>query len=139
MMADTLVFSQLYALPVWGSSLKANLISHLQCMCNRAVRVICGLHKFDHVSDSRHHLDMLVQYRALVMMYRQYVHRTPTFEPSFEFGTNHLCETRTLPYFCVTGLVWVNVFSVVKQLCGGIVYLLCCLHSLITYSIWIFT
>ena len=59
MMVDALVFSQLYALPVWSPSLKANLISRLQHLCKQVVRVTCGLCKFHHVSDSQHHLGWL--------------------------------------------------------------------------------
>ena len=42
-----------YALPVLGPSLKDYLCSHLLHLCNRAIRVVCGLRKYGHVSNSR--------------------------------------------------------------------------------------
>ena len=49
-----LVLSHLnYALPVWGLPLNSDLVS---CLChfhNWAVRVTCGLRRYDHVSDCR--------------------------------------------------------------------------------------
>ena len=62
MLMDTLVLSQFYALPVWGPSLgtAAVTVSRLQRLCNRAVRVTCGLRKYDHVSATRHNLGWLL-------------------------------------------------------------------------------
>jgi len=59
MLADTLVFSQLYALPVWGPSLGVDAASQLQHLCNCAVQVTYGLKKYDHVSAARHILGWL--------------------------------------------------------------------------------
>ena len=57
MLANSPVIFQLtYAFPVWGPSLKVNLCSHLHHLYNRAVRVVCGLRKYDHVASSRHTL-----------------------------------------------------------------------------------
>jgi len=59
MLADTLVFSQLYALPIWGPSLGVDATSRSQRLCNHAVRVTCGLKKYDHVSAACHTLGLL--------------------------------------------------------------------------------
>ena len=53
MLMDSLVLSQFYALPVWGPSLGTAAMSWLHRLCNRAVRVTCGLQKYDHVSAAR--------------------------------------------------------------------------------------
>ena len=60
LMIDTLVVSQFYALPVcMGPSLGTAAVSRLQRICNRAVRVTCGLRKYDHISAARHSLGWL--------------------------------------------------------------------------------
>ena len=73
-----------------------------------------------YISDSRHHLgwlpfNLLVQYRALIMMYHHYINHTPiSFEPPLELNpANNLCETHTPAFakFFVTTLVLANVFS----------------------------
>ena len=49
-----LILSNLnYALPVWGPSLYSDLVSHLCHFHIQAVRVICGLRRYDDVSDCR--------------------------------------------------------------------------------------
>ena len=103
---DTLVLSQFYALPVWGPSLGTAAVSRLQRLCNRAVRVTCGLRKYDHVSAARHNLgwlpfELLVQYRTLVLMHRHYVHdNCVQLNPPLLFGPNHGHNTRQSPHFC---------------------------------------
>ena len=50
MLIESLVFSQYtYALPVWGPAISKDSMSWLQRMQNRAVRMTCGLRKYDHV------------------------------------------------------------------------------------------
>jgi len=107
MLADSLVLSQLiYALPVWGPSLKVNLLSQLYRLYNRAIRITCGLRKYDHVSDSRHSLgwlslDSLVQHCALSVMYHHNVDQDcVVLNPPLQFGTSHLYDTQTPSYFC---------------------------------------
>ena len=100
MLMDTLVLSQFYALPVWGPSLETAPASRLQHLCNRTVRVTCGLRKYDYVSAARHNLgwlpfDLLVQYRTLVLMHRHYVHdNCVQLDPPLLFGPNHGHNTR---------------------------------------------
>ena len=106
MLMDTLVLSQFYALPVWGPSLGTAAVSRLQRLCNQAVRVTCGLRKYDHVSAARHNLgwlpfELLVQYRTLVLMRRHYVHdNCVQLDPPLLFGPNHGHNTRQSPHFC---------------------------------------
>ena len=76
MLMESLVMSHLnYALSVWGPSLNKDLFSCLCRLYNRAVRVTCGLRKYDHISNCRFGLrwlplDLLIQHRALNVMYR---------------------------------------------------------------------
>ena len=106
MLMDTLVFSQFYALPIWGPSLGTVGVSRLQRFCNRAVRVTCGLRKYDHVSAARHSLGwlpfkQLVQYRALTLMYRHYIHNDCVqLDPPLQFGLNHGYGTRQSSHVC---------------------------------------
>ena len=67
MLADTLILSLLYSLPVWGPSLGTDATSRLKHFCYCAVQITCGLQKYDHVSAARHNLgwlllDLLVQH-----------------------------------------------------------------------------
>ena len=58
MLIQSLVLSHLhYAMPVWRPSLSHDLQSRLEKMFNRAVRVVYGLRKFDHVSALRRNLN----------------------------------------------------------------------------------
>ena len=107
LLANSLVISQLtYALPVWGPSLKVNLCSRLHRLYNRAVRVVCGLRKYDHVASSRRTLgwlplDNLMKHCAVNLMFRHYANSDcVVFDPPIEFGSNHSYDTRTPFYFC---------------------------------------
>ena len=94
-----------YALSVWGPSLNKDLFSRLCRLYNRAVRVTCGLRKYDHVSDCRLGLrwlplDLLIQHRALNVMYRYYTDdNCILLNPPVAFGREHTYTTRTPPYF----------------------------------------
>ena len=106
MLMDSLVLSQFYALPVWGPSLGTAAMSRLQRLCNRAVRVTCGLRKYDHVSAARYSLgwlpfDLLIQYHALALMYRLYISdNCVRLDPPLHFGSNHTYDTRLSSHFC---------------------------------------
>ena len=51
MLVESLVLSHLnYAMPVWGPALAHDLLVRLVKIHNRAIQVIGGLKKFDHVS-----------------------------------------------------------------------------------------
>ena len=106
MLMESLVLSHLnYALPVWGPSLHSDLVS---CLCrfhNQAVRVTCGLRRYDHVSDCRlgHQwlpLNLLIQHRALNILYRYY---TGDYHVSLDlpmvFGHQHCYSTWAPPHF----------------------------------------
>jgi len=75
MLVQSLALSHLcYAVPVWGPSLSHDLQSRLEKMFNRAVRVVYGLRKFDHVSALRRKLEWLsvqslIQHHCLLMVY----------------------------------------------------------------------
>ena len=50
MLMESLVFSQLnYALPIWQPAVHQNPLSRINRLYNRAVHIVCGLHKLDHV------------------------------------------------------------------------------------------
>ena len=106
MLMDSLVLSQFYALPVWGPSLGTAAMSRLQRLCNRAVWVTCGLRKYDHVSAARYSLgwlpfDLLIQHRALALMYRLYISdNCVQLDPPLHFGSNHTYGTRLSSHFC---------------------------------------
>ena len=61
LLVESLVLSHLnnYALPVWGPALAHDMLGRLVKMHNRAIRVIGGLKKFDHVSSFRRQLNRL--------------------------------------------------------------------------------
>ena len=102
MMVDSLVLSQLnYALPVWGPPLSSDLINHLRRLHNRAVCVVFGLHKYDHVSSHCSRLGWLplestIRYRSLLAMHQQFVgDRCLLLDSPIQFGTQHQHHTRT--------------------------------------------
>ena len=84
-------------------------MKHLfSCLCrlyNRAVRVTCGLRKYDHVSDCRLGLrwlplDLLIQHRALNVMYRYYTDdNCILLNPPVVFGHQHTYTTRAPSHF----------------------------------------
>jgi len=102
MLAGTLVFFQLHALPVCGPSLGVDATSRLQHLCNRAVQITCGLKKYDHVSAACHTLGWLT-FDYLVQHHTQ-SYELPLYlcwlDPSFQFGSNHSYGTTQPPYFC---------------------------------------
>ena len=54
MLVESLVSSRLnYALLVWGPAVHQNSLSRIDRLHSRAVRIVCGLSKSDHVSRHR--------------------------------------------------------------------------------------
>jgi len=103
-----LVLSHLrYAVSVWGPSFSHDLQSRLEKMFNRAIRVVYGLRKFDHVCTLRRKLgwlsvQSLIQHHCLFMLYRHYhsdVENTIQLSPPIKFGKQSCCDTKTAPYF----------------------------------------
>ena len=86
---DCLVFSRLtYALPVWGPAVHQNSLSRINRLHNRAIRIVCGLRKSDHVSGHRQAIGwlsvpLLTQHRTLCGMLDQYAGRGILLNPSF--------------------------------------------------------
>ena len=108
LLVESLVLSHLnYALPVWGPSLAHDLLSRLVKMHNRAIRVIGGLRKFDHVSSFRRQLNWLsvdssIQHRCNAVMYKYYTsdhNNCILLNPPIQFGQQSIYSTRTCPYF----------------------------------------
>jgi len=67
MLMESLVFSRYtYALPVWGPAINRDCLSRLDRLQNRAVRLTCGLRRYDHVSRCKAGLGWLSvsQYRT---------------------------------------------------------------------------
>ena len=88
-----------YALPVWGPAVHQNSLSRINHLHNRAVRIVCGFHKSDHVS--RHcqasgwlSVPLLTQYRTLCAMLDQYTCRGILLNPPIQFGRYHTHNTR---------------------------------------------
>ena len=109
MLADSLIISQLtYTLPVWGPSLKANLCSYRHHLYNCAARVVCGLQKYDHVSNGRctlgwFSLDNPIKHCVINSMYCHYVSSDCVVfinNSPIEFGSNHSYDTQIQSYFC---------------------------------------
>ena len=75
MLVKSPVFSQLnYALPVWVPAVHQNSLSRINCLHNRAVCIVRGLHKSEHVSRHRQAIEwlsmpLLTQHRMLAMCY----------------------------------------------------------------------
>ena len=135
LLVESLVLSHLnYALPVWGPALAHDLLARLVKMHNRAIRVIDGLKKFDHVSSFRRQLnwlsvDSLIQHRCNILMYRYYNsehNNCILLNPPIQFGRQSIYLTRTRPYFaaihrfklsfsqkffCSKGVYWWNTLS----------------------------
>ena len=108
LLVKSLVLSHLnYALPVLGPALAHDMLARLVKMHNRAIRVIGGLKKFDHVSSFRRQLnwlsvDFLIQHRCNVLMYRYYNsehNNCILLNPPIQFGWQSIYSTRTCPYF----------------------------------------
>ena len=108
LLVESLVLSHLnYALPVWGPAFAHYLLARLVKMHNRAIRVIGGLKKFDHVSSFRRQLnwlsvDSLIQHRCNALMYRYYNsehNNCILLNPPIQFGRQSIYSTRTHPYF----------------------------------------
>ena len=108
LLVESLVLSHLnYALPVWGPSLAHDLLTRLVKMHNRAIRVIGGLRKFDHVSSFRRQLnwlsvDSLIQHRCNAVMYKYFTsdhNNCILLNPPIQFGRQSIYSTRTRPYF----------------------------------------
>ena len=60
MSVESLVISQLnYALAMWSPSLNKDLSSRLCQVHNQAIRITCGLRKYNHVSEYRRGLRWL--------------------------------------------------------------------------------
>ena len=96
----------LYALAVWGPSVKVNLSSCLHHLYNRAVRITCGLWKYGYVSDSLRTLgwlllDSLVKHRVLNSICCHFTDcDCVVFNPPIQFGSSHSYHTRSPSYFC---------------------------------------
>ena len=111
LLVESLVLSHLnYVLPVWGLALSHDLLARLVRMHNRAIRVVGGLQKFDHVSSFRRQLnwltvDSLMQHRCnytMMYMYRYYTsehNNCILLNPPIQFGQQSVCSTRMCPYF----------------------------------------
>ena len=106
MLMESLVFSRYtYALPVWGPAINRDCLSHLDHLQNRAVRLTCGLRRYDHVSRCKVGLGWLpmsqfIQYRSvLAMLGQHYLGEGVSFSPPIKFGRKHSYRTRCPPWF----------------------------------------
>ena len=108
MLVECLVFSRYsYALPVWGPTIHKDSLSRLSRLHNRGIRLtcgLCGLHKYDHVSQHRARLgwlpvDSFVKYHSLITLFRDYyIGGSVSLNPAFQFGCTHSYETRCPAY-----------------------------------------
>ena len=75
MLVESLVFSRyIYTLPVWGPAIHQDSLTRLSCLQNRAVRMTCNLHKYDHIRAVLGWLSTssFVQYCSLLTMYHHH-------------------------------------------------------------------
>ena len=101
------MFSHLtYAMSSWGSSLKQHLAKCLECLQNRAVRLLFHLHKFDHITEYYCRvgwlpLPELIKYHSLCIIFHQFhcYGRGIPLEPPIQFGRLTDYHTRTKDYF----------------------------------------
>jgi len=96
LLSESLILSRIsYALPVWGSPLRKDQISRLQCLQNRAIRINKSLCKFDHVSSHRWELGWLsIQLQSVAAMYRYYKYKEVLqLDPPIVFGRQHSYDT----------------------------------------------
>ena len=135
MLVDSLVFSRLhYALPVWGPAVHQNSLSRINRLYNRAVHIVCGLHKSVHASRHRQDIGwlsvpLLTQHRTFCAMLDQYTCRGILLNPPIQFGHHHTYNTRrpvhstmitwcrlelSKRHFCQKAITWWN--SLPKQL-----------------------
>ena len=100
MLVESLVFSRLnYALLVWGPAVHQNSASRINHLHNRAVCIVCGLCKSEHVS--RHHraigwlsMPLLTQHRTSCAMLDQYTCLGILLNPPIKFVHHHTYATR---------------------------------------------
>ena len=62
---------------MWGTAAHKNSLSRLIRLHNHGIHLTCGLHKYDHVSQHRAHLEWLpvesfVRYRSLITLFQDY-------------------------------------------------------------------
>ena len=101
MLMESLVFPRYtYALPVWGPAIHQDSLSRISRLHNRAVRMTCNLHKYDHVSFHRASyrlswlpVSMIIRYRSLLTrFYNYYLSKGVALNPPILFGTQHSYE-----------------------------------------------
>ena len=101
MLVESLVFSRLnyVCLTSLGPAVHQNSLSRIKCLHNRAVHIVCGLHKTEHVS--RHcqvigwlSVPLLTQHRILCAMLDQYTCRSILLNPPIKFGRHHTHNIR---------------------------------------------
>jgi len=131
MLADTLVLSQLYALPIWGQL-------HL---CNYAAQIMCGLRNILAACCDLGWLpfDSLVQHHTLNLMYHHYTHADCVqLHPPFNLALIVLMEPDT-PHIFVAFFGTQNPldrgYFDHKLLLGGTAYLVHCLIALLIFHI----
>ena len=78
--------------------------SQLNRLHNRAIRIVCGLRKSEHVSQHRRAIgwlpvSLLIQHRTLCGMLAQYMDRGILLNPPIHFGRHHTHDTRHPAYF----------------------------------------
>ena len=82
------------------------LLSRINHLHNRAVRIVCGLHKSEHVSRHRQAIGwlsvpLLTQHRTLFSMLDQYKWWGILLNPPMQFGRHHTHNTRCLVHFAI--------------------------------------
>ena len=71
---------------------------------NQALRITCGLQKYDNISDHRQNIgwlmvSSLIQHRTLCAMMDQYTGRGIQLNPLLQFGRLHIHNTRYPAHF----------------------------------------
>ena len=95
----------MYALPVWGPPLLNHQVGRLQCIQNRAVRVVFSLKNFDHVSLPCEQLGWPniseeIDIHSLAAFHRHcFSHQCLQMQPPITFGCSHTYNTQCKAYF----------------------------------------
>ena len=98
-LVESLVFSQLtYALPVWGPAVYQNCLSRINRLHNRAICIVCGLYKSEHVSRCRQAIGwlsvlLLMRCHALCAMLDHYTSQDILVNPPIQIRCHHTHNT----------------------------------------------
>ena len=91
----------------WGPAVHQDSMVRLNHLHNRALRITCGLRKYNHISDHRRDIGwlsvfLLIQHRTLCPMMDQYTGGGIQFNLPLQFRRLHIYNTRHPAHFAFT-------------------------------------